>query len=138
MPVPFEGGCRCGAIRYRCTAEPIFVVHCHCRDCQYASGGASSTAAIVPYDAVTIEGESASYSVTADSGAQVFRRFCATCGSPLFAGNEKSPAFLAIRAASLDDPSWLIPAADIWMKSAQPWAPLQEGLMRWQANPGEA
>ena len=40
MASEFSGGCRCGSARYRCSAEPTFTGHCHCRDCQYASGGA--------------------------------------------------------------------------------------------------
>src|SRR5439155_7686682 len=35
-----EGGCACGAVRYRLTAEPLIVHACHCRDCQRLSGGA--------------------------------------------------------------------------------------------------
>jgi hypothetical protein len=34
MPAPFSGGCACGAIRYECSAEPIVMGNCHCRDCQ--------------------------------------------------------------------------------------------------------
>ena len=33
MAVPFTGGCACGAIRYECTAEPLYMGNCHCRDC---------------------------------------------------------------------------------------------------------
>ena len=56
MPAPFTGGCRCRAVRYRCTSEPMLVLHCHCRDCQYASGGDGSTAMIVSADDMSIEG----------------------------------------------------------------------------------
>ena len=34
MPIPFEGGCHCGSVRYVCSEEPITVVNCHCGDCQ--------------------------------------------------------------------------------------------------------
>jgi hypothetical protein len=37
MKTPFTGGCMCCAIRYECLAEPIVMVHCHCRDCQRAT-----------------------------------------------------------------------------------------------------
>ena len=35
MPIPFEGGCHCGAVRYICSEEPTTVVNCHCGDCHH-------------------------------------------------------------------------------------------------------
>jgi len=29
MATEFTGGCRCGQVRYRCSAEPVFTGHCH-------------------------------------------------------------------------------------------------------------
>ncbi len=40
MKVPFTGGCLCGTIRYKCSAEPIVMGNCHCRDCQGGTGSA--------------------------------------------------------------------------------------------------
>ncbi len=40
MAAPFSGGCACGAIRYECAAEPLYMGNCHCRDCQRATGSA--------------------------------------------------------------------------------------------------
>jgi hypothetical protein len=34
-----EGGCSCGAIRYKLTNSPLIVHACHCRDCQRITGG---------------------------------------------------------------------------------------------------
>jgi len=48
MKLPFTGGCACGAIRYECTAEPLEMFQCHCRDCQGASGGVCNYVVIVP------------------------------------------------------------------------------------------
>jgi len=33
-----EGGCSCGAIRYKLTESPLIVHACHCRDCQRVTG----------------------------------------------------------------------------------------------------
>jgi hypothetical protein len=45
---PFTGGCVCGAIRYECTAEPVAMFRCYCRDCQRASSDAGNYVVIVP------------------------------------------------------------------------------------------
>ena len=47
MPVPFEGGCACGAIRYSCAGKPHYMGNCHCRDCQRATGAAYFPAIVV-------------------------------------------------------------------------------------------
>ena len=44
---PVEGGCQCGAVRYRLKASPLTVYNCHCKDCQRFSGGACSISMIV-------------------------------------------------------------------------------------------
>jgi len=51
MKIPFTGGCACGAIRYECTAEPVIMVKCHCRDCQHITGGGFAAAVLVPAEA---------------------------------------------------------------------------------------
>ena len=48
------GGCACDAVRYEISAEPVFQVACHCRACQYASGGAPTLAMIVPKEALKV------------------------------------------------------------------------------------
>ena len=40
MATTFVGGCICGAVRYECAADALFMGNCHCRDCQKAGGGA--------------------------------------------------------------------------------------------------
>lgn len=119
--MPFTGGCACGAIRYECRAEPLFMGNCHCRERQWVSGGGHTSSLMVPVAAVTISGEVKYYERTADSGNTVGKGFCPECGTPLFT----RPAILAdkmgIRVGSLDDPSWFRPSANIWTSSAQPW-----------------
>jgi hypothetical protein len=48
MDVPFFGECACGAVRYECSAAPVAMVNCHCRDCQRAGGAGFSPTVVVP------------------------------------------------------------------------------------------
>jgi|SRR5271170_2909328 len=127
------GGCRCGAIRYECFCEPRAVSFCYCRDCQKASGGPFCNYAVVPADNVKlIQGRPKSYRVTADSGNEVTRQFCADCGTPLFAGNRN---VFVIAVGSLDEPGDVRPTIAIWLDSAQPWAPFLDDVERFAKNP---
>jgi len=54
MKIPFTGGCECGAVRYECSAEPMMMFKCHCRDCQRVTGGAFVAGLLVPMSAGTL------------------------------------------------------------------------------------
>jgi hypothetical protein len=125
----FTGGCACGAIRYECSAAPLRMVNCHCRDCQLAGGSAYAPTVVVPRAALVLtKGQPAVFEKPADSGNIVRREFCARCGTPLYAGSSARPQFLGIRAASVDDSSWFRAEADVWVGSAQPWDHLDLAL----------
>jgi hypothetical protein len=121
MKVPFSGGCACGAIRYECSAEPVFSWNCHCRDCQQASGSAFCPVLYVAKATLTITGKSKYHDVRAESGNRVSRGFCPECGSPIFIQAELVPDLQGLWAASLDDPGQFQPLVHVWTGSAQPW-----------------
>lgn len=50
------GGCLCGAVRYSIEAEPKFIRHCWCRDCQYIGAGAGTVNVFFATEAVKVEG----------------------------------------------------------------------------------
>src|SRR5215475_12568411 len=135
MLVPFSGGCACGAIRYECTADPVFSWNCHCRDCQRASGSAFCPVLYVPKAALTTRGKSSYYDVRAESGNQVSRGFCPECGSPVFIQAELVPSLQGLWAASLDDPSQFQPSVQVWIGSAQPWDCLHPTLPQFEKAP---
>jgi hypothetical protein len=134
MKTPFTGGCMCGAIRYECSAEPIVMGNCHCRDCQRATGTAFAAAMLVPREAVQISGDAKYYDVTGDSGNIVGRGFCPNCGSRLFS-QPPIPQLLGIMAGSLDDPSEFQPGMDIYTASAQHWDYMHPELPKFPKMP---
>lgn len=132
----FTGGCACGAIRYECSAKPLAMLNCHCRDCQRASGGGSSSVIAVPAAAFTLkQGAPRYWAVQGESGHTARRGFCPECGSPLVAGSSRMPDIIVIKVASLDDPSWFDPMADLWISSAQPWEHLDPRLPKFPKDP---
>jgi len=56
-PDTLEGGCACGAIRYRLRMPPMFVHCCHCQDCQRQTGSAFVLNAITETGRSTIQAD---------------------------------------------------------------------------------
>ena len=136
MPASFSGGCACGAIRYACASEPLFMGNCHCRDCQRATGSAYFAAVSVSEPAFRLTtGTPAVYEKQADSGSTMRRMFCSQCGSPVFLTNSARPNLVVLYAASVDDPSWVRPARDIYTESAQPWDYMNPALPKFPKMP---
>lgn len=130
------GGCLCGLLRYQFDKDSVISAgHCHCRDCQKATGSGKATIVFVPTPALTIEGEYRSYTVTGSDGSQVSRGFCPQCGSPVISYVAEQPGVRFIKAGSLDDPSWVKPVASFWRQSAQAFDPVDELLPAFAANP---
>ncbi|MGI3899293.1 MAG: GFA family protein [Janthinobacterium lividum] len=120
-----NGRCFCRGITFRLSAEPISFVVCHCRDCQYASGGSPACVLVVPATGLDIlDGKSlvADYRSMADSGRAVTRHFCSRCGTPMFETLEADPTIRLVKAGTLDEPGGLKVDATAWTDSAQPWA----------------
>ncbi len=84
IPSPWEGGCLCGAVRFRSTAAPLSARYCWCRDCQSFAAGSATVNVVFSRPDVTIEGEVSVYESLADSGNRMRRSFCPKCGVSLF------------------------------------------------------
>ena len=130
-----EGGCLCGAVRFKTEDEPLNVRICHCRSCQKAGGGGYSVNVAVPTASLQINGTPQTYRTVGTSGLPVERRFCAKCGSALFTDAEAFGGITFVKGGSLDDASWIEPTLHIWCDSAQPWDKLPEGATCVPKNP---
>ena len=130
-----EGGCQCGAVRYRFTGRPLTLYLCHCKECQKQSASAFGMSLWVRRDSFEIlSGTPKVWSRPAASGGQMVCAFCSDCGSRLFHAGGPESETISLKAGSLDDTSWLRPAGHIWTKSAQTWMPL-DGAFAFEGEP---
>ena len=128
MPAPYTGGCQCGSVRYVLTAEPIRLIDCHCKECQRQSGSAFGMSMPVKKESLTVTGLTKQFTRIADSGNEVTGVFCPECGVRIYHVVKSAPDVASIKPGTLDDTLWLRPELVIWMKSAQDWVPVPDGV----------
>jgi hypothetical protein len=131
-----DGGCQCGAVRYRINAKPGAVTLCHCTYCQQQTGSAFSMAMFVPDGAfVLLQGQLKTWVRRSDSGRTVTTTFCPECGTRITGRSELYKGFVNVRPGTLDDRSWLQPTGSYWTREKQPWLKLQDGLKVHETQP---
>ncbi|WP_046868553.1 GFA family protein [Microvirga massiliensis] len=118
-----DGRCHCGFIAYEAEIDPEKVMICHCTDCQTLSGSAFRTTALTREGGFRLlSGALKTYVKVAQSGAKRLQGFCPECGSPICATSEgNDPKVYSIRIGTARQRDDLIPKAQIWCRSAQPW-----------------
>jgi hypothetical protein len=136
-----EGGCGCGAVRYRITDEPIVVNDCHCRLCQRQTGTGSAVNAFIESDRLEhLSGVLTEHEFTTGSGGTQVVVRCAKCGTPLWSYYPRLGRKAAgVRVGTLDNPSDMTPDAAIYVLDKPDWAPLPDGVPTFEEfyNPGE-
>ncbi len=133
------GGCYCKAVRFEIDGDPMMKAQCHCRECQYFSGGQPNFFFAIRKDQLRfLSGEDhlASFTRT-DIPDPVTRQFCKTCGTPLWSLSGKLPGALIPKAGVLDDPGSLgQPSVILQTADAQPFHHLPGGLPSFARFPG--
>jgi hypothetical protein len=119
-----EGGCACGAVRYRLGDAPMFVHCCHCRDCQRQTGSAFVINLLIERERVDILADTPrAVDVPRDDGSvqRIYR--CPNCQVALFSEYGR-PQVLFVRAGTLDDPTDITPDVHIYTRSKVKWLAL--------------
>ena len=133
MTTKREGGCACGAVRYRLTSDPLVVHCCHCLNCQRQTGSAFVVNLLIETDRVELlSGDPQPVDAPRDDGSvqRVFR--CPTCQVAVFSQYTR-PEVRFVRGGTLDDPSSVEPDVHIFTRSKLPWvvlARVDPGLRR--------
>lgn len=127
----YDGGCTCGAVRYRMTGAPIFVHCCHCRSCQRETGSAFAVNALIEADRVALlEGAPELVDTPSESGAgqKIFR--CPHCWIAVWSNYAMAVGdrIRFVRVGTLDDPGGIAPDIHIFTRSKVPWLVLPDGV----------
>jgi hypothetical protein len=126
-----EGGCLCGAVRYRVGGPPLHADRCHCRTCQRAAGAAVVAWGTWPAERFAwTRGEPGTFA----SSARGERSFCPTCGTPLAFVDPGDRTSVDVTLASLDDPAAFPPGCHAWTASRVPWQAIGDGLPRHEGS----
>jgi hypothetical protein len=126
MAPQLEGGCSCGAVRYRLASEPLIVHCCHCLNCQRQTGSAFVINVLIEADRVEmLAGDPRPVDVPRDDGSvqRIFR--CPECQVAVFSEYVR-PVVRFVRAGTLDDPSQVSPDVHIYTRSKLDWVALPE------------
>ncbi len=142
--LPWEGGCRCGALRLRVVAAPLLSAACHCRGCQRMTGSAFSLTLMLPEAGLEVRaGETRrgglggalelgcagpSGRAEAEAGGHglapsaIDHRLCPCCGSWVFTRIAAMGGIVNLRATMLDGAAWVVPFLETMRAEALPWA----------------
>jgi hypothetical protein len=121
MAQTLTGGCLCGAVRYKVSADLIFSGRCYCEDCRKTSGSGHGAVYAVPEQSVTVTGKLTEYKKTGGSGQPITRRFCPVCGSKISAMAAVMPGVIMITASTLDDPEKFVSQMSVFASRAPSW-----------------
>lgn len=114
-----EGGCLCGAVRYRAEGPPMSNSTCHCRSCRLASGAAATAYFKLRRARFGLmRGTLQRYR----SSPSVERGFCARCGTTLTYAHDEDPDDIQVTTATLDTPETWPPTHEVWLSHRIPWA----------------
>ena len=121
MSLQRQGGCACGALRYRLASEPMFIHCCHCLNCQRQTGSTFVVNLLIEADRLEVlSGTSEPIDAPRDDGSvqRIFR--CTRCQVAVFSEYGRSE-LRYVRGGTLDDPTNIAPDVHIYVRSKVEW-----------------
>ena len=123
-----EGGCLCGALRFRAEVRPIAAGYCHCTLCQRSTGAPVLAWASFPVDAFSYtKGRATSY----DSSPWGHREFCNLCGTQICYRKTDAATTIDVNVGCMDNPTAFPPEYHIYSKDRISWFDTADDLPRY-------
>ena len=130
------GGCYCGAVRYEIDGDPQASLQCHCRECQYISGGFPAALMLFSLESFRLTSGQMKQYRRSDLERPVTRHFCKICGTGVASETPNRPGSIVIKAGTFDDPSIFKPAVAIYTCDKQDYHYIPEDITEFDKRPG--
>lgn len=130
------GRCYCGDIQYESDNEADMAIQCHCRECQYITGGHPNAIVMFPLAGFRFTKGDPKTFARPDLDNPVTRFFCPNCGTGIGTRSPARPDSMIIKVGTLDDPSQFQPRAAIFTLDRQPFHHLPDGVPAFERRPG--
>ena len=131
-----EGGCYCGEIRYESTGKLEASLQCHCRECQYITGGHPNVIVVLPADGFRFTKGVPKEFTRSDLEKPVTRLFCANCGTAIGTRSPSRKNSMNIKVGTMDDPSVFKAEVAIFTIDKQPFHHIDDDLPQFDRRPG--
>ena len=129
------GGCYCGHVRYESKGEVQNSIQCHCRECQYITGGSPNLIIVVPEAGFSFtKGAPKGFSRT-DLETPVTRFFCDKCGTGFGSISPSRPGSFIVKVGTLDTPEVFIPDFAIFTCDIKDYHHIPEHLTSFDKRP---
>ena len=134
-----DGACLCGQVRYEARIDRSRVRICHCTQCQIQSATAFRTGVLVERENFRLlSGELKSYIKRGESGAPRALTFCPECGTSIYGCAAVDPKVYSLRLGTARQSAELVPALQMWTRSAMPWLQGLAGIRSHEKAPPPA
>jgi hypothetical protein len=131
MAKTLDGGCECGAVRYRVVNEFLYASNCHCARCRAATGSAFKPFAGIERDKLELLSGADTLLINGDDDLNDTR--CAKCGSLLYSV-VRDGEYVHVALGSLVDEPGMRPTKHIFVGSKAPWFEITDDLPQFEEH----
>ena len=132
-----EGRCYCGAVQYQAEGDLGCRGQCHCRECQYISGGNPNVLLAMPEAGFSYTKGAAKEFQRSDLENPVTREFCGDCGTHILSRAPGMAGAVILKVGTLNDPSVFgAPQVALFTVDQQRFHHIPEGIPSFERTPG--